>query len=53
MIKGQYYRANRMYLIRLYCDCGGEVVNKFCVKCRKEVLSVKNYPYWSKSHNGK
>ena len=51
-IKGQYDRANKMYLIRLYCDCGGEIVKKHCKNCHEEVLSAKNYPYWNRSHNG-
>ena len=61
-IKGQYYRYNGQYLIRLYCiECGGELIyknkvkskfNHECKKCDSGEITIVKYPYWHKSEFG-
>ena len=42
----QYYRAEKQYLVRLYCDCRAEIVNSKCIKCHKVFVTARDYPYW-------
>ncbi len=62
-IKGQYYRSNQAYLIRLYCTvCDSELIRSGkkskgvyiykCKKCRSTITKNGRYPYWHKSEFG-
>ncbi len=49
--KQQYYRERKVFLVRAYCDCGGELrqIDKEiykCVKCKTETTLEKEYPFW-------
>ena len=53
--KEQYYRDRKQYLVRLYCDCGSEMIYigkteyKFehkCKGCGNIEGTDSKYPFW-------